>query len=61
MSHDSDLDSWAYWRDKKGYEGALLVQYPALAKTDPIIVASLMQIKMAKMTIDKRMEELQDD
>ena len=60
MSNDSDLDSWSYWRDKKGIVEALQYQYPDLLKANPSLQMAVHNIRANEALIDKIMSDLAD-
>jgi hypothetical protein len=58
------LQSWKYWRDKKGVEIALEEYYPNLLKQEPMLMAALVQMKSAEALINQIMNkkvEAEDD
>lgn len=55
---------WAYWRDKKGYEQALVQQYTMLLENTEELRFALAQLKAAERNIDAIMtkeDSLEDD
>ncbi len=58
MTDPDQSPMWGYWKDKHGIAGALKYQYPELVKDDFLLTAAMVQIELAEMAIDRRMEEL---
>ncbi len=54
----TDYDMWTYWRDKYGYDYALMSYYSNDVKNIPELIMALNQLRVAKITIDATMERL---
>ena len=57
-----DLSMWGYWRDKRGSASeAVESDFPNTLVNDPVLQASVNQIKALELAIDARMEQLADE
>ena len=52
-------DMWTYWRDKRGYEDALKLDFPETLKNNLQLQTALYQIECNKKFIDTIMKDLE--
>jgi hypothetical protein len=57
----SDLEMWPYWKEKKGIERAIEIQYPELDKNDAKLRWLLNSLRLAELEIDLHFEKLMEE
>jgi hypothetical protein len=57
----SDLEMWLYWKEKKGIERAIEIQYPELYKKDAKLRWLLNSLRLTELDIDMHFEKLAEE
>jgi len=57
----SDLEMWHHWKEKKGIERAIEIQYPELYKNDAKLRWLLNSLRLTELEIDMHFEKLAEE